>query len=72
MTVMRRPVPVATAVVVLLLVLGPPFLSVDLGLPDDRVLPERRREVPPDARDRLRPRASFAVVNRERRSSASR
>jgi RND superfamily putative drug exporter len=38
-TVMRRPIPVATAVVVLLLVLGSPFLDVAFGQPDDRVLP---------------------------------
>ena len=38
-TVMRRPIPVATAVVVLLLVLGSPFLGVAFGQPDDRVLP---------------------------------
>ncbi len=37
--VMRRPVTVAVSVVVLLLALGYPFLHVNLGLPDDRVLP---------------------------------
>jgi putative drug exporter of the RND superfamily len=37
--VMRRPVPVATAGIILLMVLGSPFLGVKLGLPDDRVLP---------------------------------
>jgi RND superfamily putative drug exporter len=37
--VMRRPVPVATIVVVLLVVLGFPFLRIVFGLPDDRVLP---------------------------------
>ena len=37
--VMRRPVPVATGVVVLLLVLGSPFLRVDPGLPSYEVLP---------------------------------
>ncbi|MDQ3952972.1 MAG: MMPL family transporter [Actinomycetota bacterium] len=37
--VMRRPVPVAIAGTLLLLVLGAPFLDVKLGLPDDRVLP---------------------------------
>jgi len=37
--VMRRPVPVATAVVLLLLLLGAPFLRIAFGLPDDRVLP---------------------------------
>ncbi|MFN2587727.1 MAG: MMPL family transporter [Actinomycetota bacterium] len=37
--VMRRPVPVAAAGTLILLVLGAPFLGVKLGLPDDRVLP---------------------------------
>jgi RND superfamily putative drug exporter len=38
--VMRRPIPVATAVVALLLFVGSPFLHISLGLPDDRVLPK--------------------------------
>src|SRR5664280_2735513 len=38
MLVMRRPVVLGTAVVVLLLGLGLPFLGVHFGLPDDRVL----------------------------------
>jgi RND superfamily putative drug exporter len=38
-TVMRRPLPIATVVVVVLLVLGSPFLGIRFGLPDDRVLP---------------------------------
>jgi len=38
--VMRRPVGIATVVVVVLVGLGVPFLGIDLGLPDDRVLPE--------------------------------
>ncbi|HSO54995.1 MAG TPA: MMPL family transporter, partial [Actinomycetes bacterium] len=37
--VMRRPVPVALAVVAFLVLLGTPFLGVRFGLPDDRVLP---------------------------------
>ena len=37
--VMRRPVPVATIVVALLVFLGLPYLGVEFGLPDDRVLP---------------------------------
>jgi putative drug exporter of the RND superfamily len=36
--VMRRPLPVATAVIALLLLLGAPFLGIRLGTPDDRVL----------------------------------
>jgi RND superfamily putative drug exporter len=38
--VMKRPLPIATAVISLLLFLGAPFLGIELGLPDDRVLPE--------------------------------
>jgi putative drug exporter of the RND superfamily len=37
--VMRRPVILGTAVVAILLVLGSPFLRINFGLPDDRVLP---------------------------------
>ena len=39
MAVMRRPLPIATAAIVLLLALGSPFLHIAFGLPDDRVLP---------------------------------
>ena len=39
MTVMRRPIVIGGSVVALLIVLGLPFLDVQLGLPDDRVLP---------------------------------
>lgn len=38
--VMRRPIPVATIVIAVLLVMGSPFLGLQLRLPDDRVLPE--------------------------------
>jgi len=37
--VMRRPVPIATAVIAVLLVLGSPFLGVHFSDPDARVLP---------------------------------
>ena len=37
--VMRRPLPIAAAIIALLLVLGTPFLGVHFGQPDDRVLP---------------------------------
>ena len=37
--VMRRPVAIGAAVVAVLLLLGAPFLRVNFGLPDDRVLP---------------------------------
>ena len=40
--VMRRPVPIATAAVLLLAVLGIPFLRLHIGLADDRVLPAGR------------------------------
>ena len=50
---MRRPIPVATAVVALLLFLGAPFLGVEFGQPDDRVLPAEAssREVSQQLRD---------------------
>src|SRR5207248_1822767 len=38
--VMRRPIPVALTSVVILLLLGAPFLHVAFGFPDDRVLPK--------------------------------
>ncbi|MCW2667009.1 MAG: putative superfamily drug exporter [Frankiales bacterium] len=38
-TVMRRPLPLGTAVVALLVVVGLPFAGASFGLPDDRVLP---------------------------------
>ncbi|HEY8524618.1 MAG TPA: MMPL family transporter [Acidimicrobiales bacterium] len=41
--VMRRPVPVATAVVALLVVLGTPFLGINPGLPSYQSLPESNR-----------------------------
>ncbi|MDT7544629.1 MAG: putative drug exporter of the superfamily, partial [Actinomycetota bacterium] len=39
-TVMKRPIGVATAVVAILLVAGAPFAKVVFSLPDDRVLPK--------------------------------
>jgi RND superfamily putative drug exporter len=39
MFVMRRPLPIATAVVVVLLLLGTPFLGLKLGMPDERIMP---------------------------------
>lgn len=39
-SVMRRALPLGLVVVVLLLVLGAPFLGVKWGFPDDRVLPQ--------------------------------
>jgi RND superfamily putative drug exporter len=40
MFVMKRPIPISLAVVAVLLVLGAPFLNVEFGTPDDRVLPK--------------------------------
>ncbi|UGT61528.1 MMPL family transporter [Nocardia asteroides] len=37
--VMRRPLPIGLAVAALLLLLGSPFLHVELGFPDERALP---------------------------------
>jgi RND superfamily putative drug exporter len=37
---MRRAIPVGVSIIVLLLVLGAPFLGVKWGYPDDRLLPE--------------------------------
>jgi RND superfamily putative drug exporter len=39
MVVMRRPIPIAATVTAVLLLLGVPFLRVQFGTPDDRVLP---------------------------------
>ena len=38
--VMKRPIPVATSVILLLVLAGGPFLNVAFSLPDDRVLPK--------------------------------
>jgi RND superfamily putative drug exporter len=53
--VMRRPVPIAAVVIVALLALGVPFLRIQFGLPDDRVLPEHlsSRQVQDDIRTRF-------------------
>jgi putative drug exporter of the RND superfamily len=50
---MRRPVPIATAVIVFLLVLGAPFIRFAAGLPDDRVLPDEfpARQVADEVRE---------------------
>ncbi len=39
-TVMRRPVPIATIAILFLVFLGLPFAGIQLGFPDDRVLSE--------------------------------
>lgn len=38
--VMKRPVPIATIVTAFLLLLGAPFLGINIGMPDERVMPE--------------------------------
>jgi putative drug exporter of the RND superfamily len=55
MFVMRRPVPIAAVVIVVLLALGIPFLRIQFGLPDDRVLPPdlSSRQVQDDIRTRF-------------------
>jgi putative drug exporter of the RND superfamily len=55
MFVMRRPVPIAAVVIVVLLGLGVPFLRIEFGLPDDRVLPAdlSSRQVQDDIRTRF-------------------
>jgi RND superfamily putative drug exporter len=53
--VMRRPVPIAIGVIALLILLGLPFLRIQFGLPDDRVLPTSAssRQVQDDIRTRF-------------------
>ncbi|CAN5678993.1 MMPL family transporter [soil metagenome] len=64
--VMRRPLPVATVVIVLLLVLGSPFLGVNPGLPSYESLPEtseaRRVAAALDTEFAGNQSATFAVV----------
>jgi RND superfamily putative drug exporter len=62
-TVMKRPVGVGTAVVVLLLVLGAPFRSVVFSLPDDRVLPRSAgaQQVQQDVREQFPGKEAFAL-----------
>ena len=66
--VMRRPIPVALGVVAVLLLLGAPFLRVQFGTPDDRVLPESA-----DSRAGLRDaaRATSRATRRSRSPSSS-
>jgi RND superfamily putative drug exporter len=64
MAVMRRPVPVATAVIALLVVLGLPFFGVEFGQGDDRILPSANpaRAVGEDLRDNFAGRESAALT----------
>ncbi len=62
-TVMRRPLPIATAAIALLLFLGAPFLHIAFGLPDDRVLPpgDPARAVQDTLRDDFGSREASAI-----------
>jgi RND superfamily putative drug exporter len=61
--VMRRPWPIAIAVVGVLLLLGTPFLGARFGLPDDRVLPEdaSSRQVQDQIRENFTSREASAL-----------
>jgi RND superfamily putative drug exporter len=63
MTVMKRPVGVGTAVVLLLVLLGLPFRSAVFSLPDDRVLPHgaQAHEVAQVMREQFPGREAFAL-----------
>jgi RND superfamily putative drug exporter len=63
MTVMHRPVRVALAAIVLLLALGYPFLHIEFGLPDDRVLPASAssRQVHDDLRENFASNEAFPL-----------
>jgi RND superfamily putative drug exporter len=62
-TVMKRPVGVGTAVIVVLLLVGAPFRNVVFSLPDDRVLPRSAgaQEVSQTIRDHFPGKESFAL-----------
>ena len=62
-TVMKRPIGVGMAVVVLLLVLGAPFRNVVFSLPDDRVLPRSAgaQEVSQTVREEFPGKEAFAL-----------
>ncbi len=63
LAVMRRPVGIGSAVVVVLVLLGLPFKSVVFGLPDDRVLPRTAQEhqVAQTMRDHFPGREAYAL-----------
>ncbi len=62
-TVMKRPIGVGTAVVLLLVLLGLPFRDVVFSLPDDRVLPRHAQpqQVAQVLRDQFPGREAFAM-----------
>jgi RND superfamily putative drug exporter len=74
--VMRRPLPIATAAIAFLMLLGAPFLGIKFGLPDDRVLPpgDSARAVQDVLRDQFTSRESttLEVVAANSGPSASR
>jgi RND superfamily putative drug exporter len=61
--VMKRPLPIGTAVVLLLLLLGLPFKNAVFGLPDDRVLPAGSsvQQVSQTLREEFNGREAFAL-----------
>jgi putative drug exporter of the RND superfamily len=61
--VMRRPVPIALGVTAFLILLGLPFLRIQFGLPDDRVLPTSAssRQVQDDIRSRFASNEAFTL-----------
>jgi RND superfamily putative drug exporter len=61
--VMRRPIPIAAAVIAFLLFLGAPFLHVAFGFPDDRVLPQKvsSRQVNQRLRDDFEAKEAFPI-----------
>src|SRR5437588_1223757 len=61
--VMGRPVPIASVVIVLLLLLGAPFLHVHFGFPDDRVLPKNvsSHQVNQELRDSFEAKEAFPI-----------
>lgn len=62
--VMRRPIPTALAVLLLVGILGAPFFGVKFGLPDDRVLPPdaQARVVQDEVRENFASRESDALA----------
>jgi RND superfamily putative drug exporter len=62
--VMRRPIPIALSVIALLLFLGAPFLNVQFGVWDDRVLGERApsRQVQDQVRENFSAKEAGAVT----------
>ena len=64
MIVMRRPIPIATAAIMLLAFLGLPFLRIAFTLPDDRVMPASApaRQVSEDIRSSFPSQEAYPVT----------